>query len=26
VELEAGDTSFFDGDFAILGAGAFHHE
>jgi hypothetical protein len=24
VELEARDTSFFDGDFAILGAGAGH--
>jgi len=26
MELEAGDTLFFNCDFAILGAGAFHRE
>jgi len=25
MELEAGNTLFFNCDFAILGAGAFHH-
>jgi len=25
MELEARDTLFFNCDFAILGAGAFHH-